>query len=137
MKNSRTIFNQGFTIVELMIVVAIIGVLASIAIPQYLTYIERAKFSEGHLLAKAIKKDILDFYEHRGVFPVDNEEAGLPAPVNIQGKYVASVTVEYGAIHVKFNDRVNEYNAGKVVSYRPAILSGNPTGVLENSIALN
>ncbi|KPQ18951.1 pilin [Halomonas sp. HL-93] len=69
---------QGFTLIELMIVVAIIGVLASIAIPQYQNYTARAQVSEAFNLASAYKTTMSEFYSVRGRFPDSNEEAGLP-----------------------------------------------------------
>ena len=84
---------QGFTLIELMIVVAIIGILAAIAIPAYQDYTIRAQVSEGLNLAGGAKTAVAEFYQDRGVFPADNNEAGLSAAADINGKYVQSVTV--------------------------------------------
>lgn len=69
---------RGFTLIELMIVVAIIGVLAAIAIPQYQNYTARAQVSEAFNLASAYKTAISEYYSVRGSFPESNEEAGMP-----------------------------------------------------------
>jgi type IV pilus assembly protein PilA len=94
---------QGFTLIELMIVVAIIGILAAIAIPAYQDYTIRAQVSEGLNLAGGAKAAVTEFYQDRGVFPTDNVEAGLSIPTDIEGNYVTSVgavgnmiTVTYG-----------------------------------------
>ena len=65
---------QGFTLIELMIVVAIIGILASLAIPAYQSYTIRAQISEGLNLAGPLKNGIATFYNENGTFPADNDE---------------------------------------------------------------
>ncbi|MGB5246688.1 MAG: pilin [Woeseia sp.] len=84
---------QGFTLIELMIVVAIIGILAAIAIPAYQDYTIRAQVSEGLSLAGGAKAAVTEYYQDRGTMPGDNGTAGLPLNTTISGKYVGSVTV--------------------------------------------
>ena len=84
---------QGFTLIELMIVVAIIGILAAIAIPAYQDYTIRAQVSEGLNLAAGAKAAVTEYYQDRGILPVDNATAGLSAPTQIAGNYVVSVGV--------------------------------------------
>jgi len=84
---------QGFTLIELMIVVAIIGILAAIAIPAYQDYTIRAQVSEGMNLSAAAKAAVTEFFQDRGTFPTDNANAGLAANTEIQGNYVSQVTV--------------------------------------------
>ena len=84
---------QGFTLIELMIVVAIIGILAAIAIPAYQDYTIRAQVSEGLNLSGGAKAAVTEYFQDRGSMPADNTEAGLAASGAIQGKYVASVGV--------------------------------------------
>ena len=84
---------QGFTLIELMIVVAIIGILAAIAIPAYQDYTIRAQVSEGLNLSGAAKAAVTEYYQDRGVFPSSNTIAGLANDTDIQCKYVAKVTV--------------------------------------------
>ena len=85
---------QGFTLIELMIVVAIIGILAAIAIPAYQDYTIRAQVSEGLNLAGGAKAAVSEFRMDRGTFPSDNETAGISTnPTAISGKYVTQVAV--------------------------------------------
>jgi type IV pilus assembly protein PilA len=84
---------QGFTLIELMIVVAIIGILAAIAIPAYQDYTIRAQVSEGLNLVAGAKAAVSEYFMDRGVMPNGNTLAGLETAANIQGKYVASILV--------------------------------------------
>jgi len=95
---------QGFTLIELMIVVAIIGILASIAIPAYQDYTIRAQVSEGLSLSNAAKASISEYYVNHGAWPADNAEAGLEAAVNILGKYVVSVEIAGAVVTVTFGN---------------------------------
>ena len=84
---------QGFTLIELMIVVAIIGILAAIAIPAYQDYTIRAQVSEGLNLAGGAKAAVTEYFQDRGVLPATNLLAGIEAAGAIQGKYVDNVGV--------------------------------------------
>jgi len=84
---------QGFTLIELMIVVAIIGILAAIAIPAYQDYTIRAQVSEGLNLSGGAKAAVTEYFQDRGTMPTTNTMAGLADANQIQGKYVDLVTV--------------------------------------------
>jgi type IV pilus assembly protein PilA len=95
---------KGFTLIELMIVVAIIGILAAIAIPAYQDYTTRAQVTEGLNMASAAKAAVSESYSSNGAWPADNNAAGIGVATNIQGKYVNSVTVANNLITVQFRN---------------------------------
>jgi type IV pilus assembly protein PilA len=84
---------QGFTLIELMIVVAIIGILAAIAIPAYQDYTIRAQVSEGLQLSGGAKVAVTEYYQDKGTMPADNSTAGVAPAADIQGNYVSQVGV--------------------------------------------
>jgi type IV pilus assembly protein PilA len=98
---------KGFTLIELMIVVAIIGILAAIAIPAYQDYTIRAQVTEGLNLAAPAKASVAEYYANTGKFPDDNTLAGIGAAADITGKYVTSVTVTSGVITIKYGKQAN------------------------------
>jgi type IV pilus assembly protein PilA len=107
---------QGFTLIELMIVVAIIGILAAIAIPAYQDYTIRAQVSEGMNLAAAAKAAIAETYLNRGVAPVDRTAAGMSKlGTDTNGKYVTSVDVAGGVITVTYGNEANAKIGGKTL----------------------
>lgn len=95
---------RGFTLIELMIVVAIVAILAAIAIPAYQNYLIRAQVSEGMNLASAAEPAVWEYVSTKGAYPTDNQSAGLVSPTSIAGKYVSQVKVSNGQIIAKFNN---------------------------------
>src|SRR4249919_2036776 len=103
---------QGFTLIELMIVVAIIAILAAIAISQYQDYVIRAQVSEGMSLGDGVKTAIAEFFNNNGRFPGYNTSAGLALATSITGQYVSRVSLTPGFPGIV----LIEYNGAKANS---------------------
>ncbi len=111
---------KGFTLIELMIVVAIIGILAAIAIPAYQDYTIRAQVSEGLSLSSGAKAAVAEFFQDSGNWPTNNLEAGVEVSTNIQGKYTTQVAVTAvgvtGVITVTYGDEANVLVSGETLT---------------------
>jgi type IV pilus assembly protein PilA len=116
-------FQQGFTLIELMIVVAIIGILAAIAIPAYQDYTIRSQASEGPALASSIKAAVAESYADDGEWPADLAALGVTnAPA---GKYVASVDVADGSITITYGNDAHSAITGDTLTLRPGLSLNN------------
>jgi type IV pilus assembly protein PilA len=122
---------QGFTLIELMIVVAIIGILAAIAIPSYQDYTVRTQVSEGPNMLSEVKAAYAEFIANRGRLPAGapaNQSIGIGSPASMQGNYVASITANNdGSIDVTYGNRANQQIVGSVLSMRVAVDGFPPT----------
>ncbi|MBZ0072216.1 MAG: pilin [Gammaproteobacteria bacterium] len=124
---------QGFTLIELMIVVAIIGILAAIALPAYQDYTIRSKVSEGLSLAAAAKVAVTETNASLGTMPADNAAAGLPVATTISGNAVTSVTVANGVITILYNATLGgspSFN-GSTITLTPTVTDGSVTWACE------
>jgi type IV pilus assembly protein PilA len=111
---------KGFTLIELMIVVAIIGILAAIAIPAYQDYTIRAQVTEGLNLAAAAKAAVSESFTNTGAAPLNRTAAGMSANgVDTQGKYVDSVDVIDGAIVILYGNEANAQIAAETLGLTP------------------
>lgn len=124
-----TKLQKGFTLIELMIVVAIIGILAAIAIPAYQDYTIRAQVSEGMNLAAAAKAAVAETFLNRGTAPVNRTQAGMSAnATDTQGKYVSSVEVTNGVITITYGKEANQQIQSQTLGLSPYV-------TIDNSVA--
>ncbi|HFB4154548.1 TPA: pilin, partial [Neisseria gonorrhoeae] len=108
---------KGFTLIELMIVIAIVGILAAVALPAYQDYTARAQVSEAILLAEGQKSAVTEYYLNHGEWPKDNGSAGVASASTIKGKYVQKVEVTNGVVTAQMaSTGVNKEIKGKKLS---------------------
>jgi type IV pilus assembly protein PilA len=128
MKNTK-----GFTLIELMIVVAIIAILAAIALPAYQDYTIRSQVSEGSVLADGAKTAVAEYFVNKGVWPTNNTSAGLAAAASIKGKFVNTLTVAGGKITATYAS-ASPYRANKAIDGKSLIFSPTATAQTAGSI---
>lgn len=120
-------YRKGFTLIELMIVVAIIAILAAIALPAYQDYVARSQVAEGFSLATSARLAIAEQYSQTGEFPATNAEGGLAPPQSINGRHVRSVTVGPGdgSIAVTFSGTASAKISGQTLALNATDASGS------------
>jgi type IV pilus assembly protein PilA len=119
-------FNNGFIIIEMMVVIAIIAILSTIALPSFEYKNVRAQTVESVELIKTMKDSVNLFYSAQHKFPRNNLQAGIPKPEQLIGNYVQRIDFVNGAFHITFGNRVNTRLRDKVLSIRPIVVKDSP-----------
>ncbi len=123
---------KGFTLIELMIVVAIIGIIAMLAMPAYQTYLIRAQIAEGLNIVGPVKQAVVEFHEDSGVYPANNAEAALQTPTNYTGSYVTSISVSGATISILYGNKANAEISGWTVSVIAQDNAGSTSWICES-----
>lgn len=122
----RKQMQKGFTLIELMIVVAIIGILAAVALPAYQDYTIRSQATEGMSLASGLKIQVADVFADEGALAgIASGADGIPAAANVVGKYVTGVEVAAGVITATFGGDANANLAGGTLILTPTSNGGS------------
>lgn len=117
----------GFTFIELLVVLAIIGMLVAIAMPAYRDYEIRAEVSEGIMLLGDCRTQVNDFYARWGGMPAENADVGLKPADTQRGRYVQSISVSGGVLvaSMKLGDDIGGASTERTLTFRPWIDSTN------------
>lgn len=117
---------QGFTLIEMMVVVAIIAILALMAIPKADPTIARRQVTESLELVEDYKKLVAYFHKSTLVFLKNNQEAGIPAPDKLLGNYVDMIELKDGAFHIHFGNKAHASIKDKILSVQPIMVKDSP-----------
>lgn len=117
---------RGFTLIEMLVVIAIIAILAMVALPNTQDKATRSQISEALPLADIAKAPIAALWASAHSFPLDNAAAGLPVADKIVNNFIRSVNIDNGAIHITFGNRANLLLKDKILTLRPAVIDDAP-----------
>lgn len=117
--------SQGFTLIELMISITIIGILASTAMPLYFNWVQSAKITRAITLTDSLKPYVNNYYVVKESFPSDNQSAGIPAPKKLLSPEVSRIDLVDGAFHITLSESHKQLK-DKIISVRPVYVEDSP-----------
>jgi type IV pilus assembly protein PilA len=123
--NTFTSKQRGFTLIELMIVIAIVGILAGVALPTYQDYVIRAQVAEGLALSGPAKIAVTEYYRANRTWPENNEQAGLADAHDITGHYTEHLDVKDNVIEIKYEVDANPAIHNKKITLTATITAGD------------
>lgn len=123
--------NNAFTLIELMIVVAIMGVLVSITLPSYHQYTVKTQLTEALLMTEQLKPNIVEYYNKYRRLPQSNSQAGLPESQHLISNFVVEVKIDQGAMHLTLGNKINQKLKGKILSIQPLTVDGSPASPMD------
>ncbi len=118
--------DAGFSLMEILIALAIVGILAAIAVPGLYNGLVRDQVVESGPLIDTARKKVAAYWAGSGTMPATNHDAGLPVPEKLVGNYVRSIVVRDGVIDVEFGNKASGALAGKILTFRPAVVDDTP-----------
>lgn len=126
-KQNLHIAHHGFTLIELMVVVAIIAILATIAKPDQSPRMVKAQIAEALALAMPYKSYVSEYYHMKNVFPLDNKALGIDSPEKIRGNYLEAMSIANGAINLHFGNKAHQAIQDKTLTLRPVFVADAET----------
>lgn len=121
---------RGFTLLELLFVASIVGILAVVAMPAYLDYVNRSKISEVLQVVKPVMEHVKDYYGHTGRLPRDNAVLALPAADILKSRYVSAIKVDKGILKVTLSNNFSPEVRGLILQLVPKVETQNPLGFM-------
>jgi type IV pilus assembly protein PilA len=126
MKKNLSPHPAGFTMIELMVVLAIAAILALMAMPSYYFRVVREQIETITPLTAVAEAPVATAWATTQILPANNAAAGLPVATKMVGNYVSAVTIQDGAVNVTFGNRATQALTGKILTYRPAVVTDSP-----------